>query len=174
MKHWMILMGTGGIAVLGGLFALFNPASAVATTATITGLALLVVGALQAYSAYRSPSLQTRAGAGVLAVLAIFMGLTLTFGPFGDGSLVRLLLGLLLLGSGAAKVWSVRHLQRDQIFLPVLIAGAVSAVLGLIILTGFPGFLANALGIVLAIELLSVGAFMISLALRRKRTEDPA
>ncbi|QPM89715.1 HdeD family acid-resistance protein [Pseudooceanicola algae] len=169
MKNWMVLMATGAVALIGGLLALFNPTGAVQTSSTIVGWVLLIVGAMQVYAFWKAEGFKTRFGPGVIAAVALVMAILLLFGPFGDGSFVRFMLALLLLVSGGAKIWSARDMKGEDAFLPVLIAGAVSVLLGVVILTGFPGFLATAIGILLAIELLSIGVFLILIGRRRQK-----
>ncbi|WP_162497479.1 hypothetical protein [Roseovarius dicentrarchi] len=68
-----------------------------------------MTGVLQGYSAWRST--------GIGAVAALVMGLLLLFGSFAEGSLLCNLLGLLLLVSGAAKLWFSRPLRNNPLFL---------------------------------------------------------
>ena len=67
MKHWMLWLLAGIVALIGGLAALFNLGSASSLTLTLGGWALILVGALQGWAAYKAPSVPTMIGAGLLS-----------------------------------------------------------------------------------------------------------
>lgn len=157
-------MAAGAVSFIGGILALANPASASVTAITLAGWAFVIVAGLQGWAAWKSKGFKGTAIAGVLAALAGFMGLSLLLGPFGDGSLLRVLLGLLLLASGAAKLWAARGLKGDELMPILLGAGAVSVVLGLLVLFN----LSIGLGVLLGLELLANGVALVLLGLRQK------
>lgn len=165
MKHWMLWLLAGIVALIGGLAALFNLGSASSLTLTLGGWALILVGALQGWAAYKAPSVPTMIGAGLLALAGVFLGLSLLFGPFGDGRVLQFLLGALLIASGAAKLWVGRSLHGDRVFPVLLGAGGVSAILGAIVLLG----VTINFGLVVALELLASGVALVLLSLRLKR-----
>ncbi|WP_295805579.1 hypothetical protein [uncultured Nitratireductor sp.] len=165
MRHWILWLLAGIAALIGGLAALFNLNSASNMTLTVGGCALVVVGALQGWAAYRAPDLRTATGAAVLAAAGLFIGFSLLFGPFGDGRMLRILLGVLLIASGFGKVWVGRSLRSDSVFPMLLAAGGVSAILGLLVLSGI-GIID--FGLVVALELLASGVALVLLSLRLK------
>lgn len=168
MKNSMTRVFVGVMSVIAGVLAVFNPLSASIAATTLTGWALVIVGVLQGYSAWQSTGIRVRAGTGIGAAAALVMGLLLLFGSFAEGSLLRILLGLLLLVSGAAKLWFSRALRKDPLFLGVAGAGAVSLLLGIVVLTGFPAFLSGNLGRVLGLELIANGVALIVLSMRQR------
>ena len=160
MKNWLLWMAVGLIAIFGGVWALLNPA----TAETVAGWALLAVGALQGWAAYKSSGFRATGSAAVGASVALLLGAMLLFGPFGDGALMVTLIGLLLLGAGVAKLWIALSIKGDR-FLPVaLAAGAVSVVLGILTLMSW---ITN-MGLIFGLELLASGAVLFVLSLRRK------
>ena len=164
MKNWMLWLLAGLVALVGGLLGLFNPNAAQMTSTTIAGWALLLMGLLQGRAAMKSSALNERAGAGVFALAGVFLGLSLLLGPFGDGTLLRWLLGGLLLVSGAAKLWIGRRCQTDALFWGVVGAGALSLLLSVLVLAGA----GLQLGTILSLELLGSGAALTIMALRLK------
>ena len=170
MKNWLLWLIAGVLSLLGGVLALMNPLSATMTASTLAGGALLIVGAIQGYTAWKSTGFRARLGAAVAAAAAFLMGILLFFGPFGDGSFLRISLAQLLIASGAAKLWSGRQIRGDRLVVVVAASGAISICLGLIISCGIPGFLAGNHGVVLGLELLASGAALIVLSLRRQKT----
>ena len=162
MKNRVFRLLAGLVALAGGVLGLVNPAAAQIASTTIAGWALLAVGLLQGRAAWKTGALRERAGAMLLAAAALFLGLSLLVGPFGDGTVLKWLLGGLLLVSGAAKLWIGRRCRVDPILWVVIAAGAVSVVLGGLVLAGS----ALQLGVILSLELLGSGAALVALASR--------
>lgn len=166
MSAWLPMMAAGIAALVGGLLALINPLSASVATVKVAGWALLIVAALQGWAAWKSQTNTTRIRAGLIAAAALFLGLSLLLGPFGDGQLISILTGLLLIASGGAKLWAARGMGRAQNTPLVVGTGAVSALMGLVVMFG----LNLNLGIMLAIELLASGLALVLLAMHRRVT----
>lgn len=165
MKSWLPMMAAGLIGLLGGLFALINPTSASVATTTLAGWALIVVAGLQGWAAWTSETNGARLRAGGIAAAAAFLGLSLLLGPFGDGRLMRWLVGLLLLASAAAKANAALAMTGDQNRPLVFGTAAVSAVLGLTVLFGVN----LNFGILLGVELLASGLGLILLGMYCRR-----
>ena len=164
MKSWLPMMAAGLAALVGGLVALINPASASVATTTLAGWALLIVAGFQGWAAWKSETTGARLRAGLIAAACLFLGLSLLFGPFGDGWLMQMLIGLLLIASGAAKVWAGRSMKGAPNFPLVMGTGGVSALMGLVVLFG----LNLNFGILLGIELLASGLALVLLAMHRR------
>lgn len=164
MKSWLPMMAAGLAALVGGLVALINPASASVATTTLAGWALLIVAGFQGWAAWKSDATRARIGAGLIAAACLFLGLSLLMGPFGDGSLIQILIGVLLIASGGAKIWAGRAMKGAPNFPLVLGTGAVSALMGLVVLFG----LNLNFGILLGIELLASGLALVLLAMHRR------
>ena len=164
MAAWFPMMAAGLAALAGGLLALINPAAASVATTTLAGWALLVVAGFQGWAAWKSESTTARIRAGLIAVAALFLGLSLLLGPFGDGSLMRMLVGLLLIASGAAKFWAGRAMRGAPNFPLVLGTAAVSVLIGVVVLFG----LNMNLGVLLGIKLLASGLALVLMAMHRR------
>lgn len=165
MKNWLWWLLAGIVAFAGGVLGLINPNAAQITSTTITGWALVVMSLLQGRGAWRSTAFRERAGAGLFAVAGLFLGLSLLMGPFGDGTLLRWLLGGLLLIAGLAKLWIGRRCKTDPLFWAVVGAGGLSVVLGGLVLLG----VGLQLGVILSLELLGSGAALVVMALRLEK-----
>ena len=164
MSSWLPMMAAGVVALLGGLVALANPVAASVATVTLVGWAFLIVAALQAWATHRSVTTGARLRAGGIAAASLFLGLSLLLGPFGDGSLFRWLVGLLLLVSAAAKINAARSLVGSRHQSLAYGTGAVSAAMGMFVLLG----LNLNLGTLLGIELLASGLGLVLLGLHRR------
>lgn len=166
MKHWMLWLLAGIIALMCGLLALFNPSQAGATAEMVAGWGLLIVGALQGYAAYSGEGFKERGGALLGAVVALFLGASLVLGPFGDGTILRWIVAGSLVAAGVGKLMAARAIKEDSLSQYIMMAAAVSAVLGVIVLLGGLGI---TLGLIVALELLALGVTLIILSLRRKK-----
>ncbi|PID36347.1 MAG: hypothetical protein CR993_05785 [Rhodobacterales bacterium] len=165
MNPWFSMMLAGAIALVGGLFALINPTQTAITTIALVGWSLILVAALQGWAAYRAVEFWARIRAAAIAVATGFLGISMIFGPFGDGTLMRWLVGLLLIASGASKAWAAYGaMSGSQNQMLVYGTGAVSALLGLVILLGMN----MDFGLLLGIELLASGLGLVLLAMQRR------
>ncbi|MFV0294081.1 MAG: hypothetical protein ACK5II_13075 [Paracoccus sp. (in: a-proteobacteria)] len=171
MKSWLPMIAAGTAALLGGFVALINPTGASMKTVTLVGWALLIVAGLQGWAAWKAESNGPRIRAGVVAGAALFLSLSLLFGNPAESSLIRILVGLLLLGSAAAKVYMTRIMPGAENMPLVLGTAGVSAVLGLLILFGIG---MHNFGVLLGLELLASGLALVLLAMYRKTHDAPA
>ncbi|NHQ75787.1 hypothetical protein HAT86_15145 [Roseovarius gahaiensis] len=166
MKNWLWWLLAGLVALVGGVLGLINPNAAQITSTTIAGWALVMMGLFQGCAGWNSTAFRERAGAGLLAATGLFIGLSLLIGPFGDGTLLRWILGGLLVVSGLAKLWVGLRYHNDKLFWAVIGAGGLSIVLGLYVLAG--GGLK--LGFILSLELLGSGTALVVMAVRKEKS----
>jgi len=165
MKNWLWWLMAGAVALAGGILGLLNPSAAQIASTTIAGWALVVMALLQGRAAWKSPAFRERAGAALFAAAGLFLGASLLLGPFGDGTVLRWLLGGLLVVAGLAKLWIGRRYKSDPLFWAVIGAGALSVVLALLVLSG-----ANLkLGVILSLELLGSGVALVVMAVRLEK-----
>ncbi len=167
MKSWIMMMAAGLAALLGGLAALINPTGASEVTTLVVGWVMVLVAVLQAIATYRAETMGARLRAGGIAAALAFLGASLLLGPFGEGTVLRWLVGGLLIISGGAKVNAGRLMHSTDNRPLVFGTGAVSVLLGLVVLLG----LNLNFGLLLAVELLSSGLGLVLLAMdHRKKT----
>jgi len=81
---------------------------------------------------------------------------------------LTIVLGIMFLTSGAFKLIVGFRIHDKMLKWAVVISGTISALLGFMVLTNLPGAAVVALGVMLAVELLSNGVSAISLAMSRK------
>ena len=168
MGNWMILMVLGVLGVVAGLMALFNPFGASLAATVIAGWSFLILGALQIYEGLRSEGWGGKAWSILMGVVAVFLGVNILGEPLQGMLALTIVVGAMFLASGLFKFIVGWQIQRSELKWAVVISGAVSAVLGFMVLSNIPGSAVVTLGVLLGIELLSSGVSMIALAMVRK------
>ncbi|MDO5640813.1 MAG: DUF308 domain-containing protein [Paracoccus sp. (in: a-proteobacteria)] len=164
------MLAAGLAALIGGLLALINPTGTALATVTLVAWALLAVAALQAWAAWRAVTQGARIRAGIIAGAAALIALFLFFGDLAASRLLRSLIVLMLLISGGAKIYAAQSMQGDENMPLVLGTGAISLVMGLVLMFGLnPNF-----GTILGVELLASGLGLVLIARYRKKHEPVA
>lgn len=169
MSFWVLCLMAGLVSLTGGIFALFNPLAASLTAEQLTGLLFLVAGALQLFAAFRGGPGAPRLWSGVVGALGLVVGISLLARPFDGLIALTLLAAIFFLVSGFGKLGLSFVLRETPIFWPMLLSGALSALLGIMVLVNFPTSAAMLLGLLLAVELISTGATLSALALQIRR-----
>lgn len=168
MKHWFLLLIAGIVAVAGGVVALFNPAAATLTATTIVAWLFLAMGALQIVAAFGAMGLGSRLWIIALGVLAIFIGGWILSNPIAGTLALTWTIGLVFLLEGAVKLVLAFAARQSPYFGALLVSGAISVLLGGMILSRFPETAMTIPGILLAVDLISTGVALVALALRSR------
>lgn len=164
MKHWFLLFIAGLAAVAGGVLALFNPIAATITATTIVAWLFLFMGAMQIVAAFGPMALGARVWTGLLGVLAIVIGVWILNNPIAGTLALTWTIGLLFLVEGIVKLVLAFVTRQSPFFWAMLLSGAVSVVLGGMILARFPTSALTIPGILLAVDLISTGVALLALA----------
>jgi len=160
---WLAFLGV--ISVIGGILALINPFAATLTAAMLAAWTFLIFGILSLVQTFRS------SGRGALflwnlliSVLMIALGISLIFRPLEGVISLTVLVAIMFIVLGIAKLLYAFGMRPLQGWGWVLLSGGISLVLGIMILADLPMSATSILGILLAIELLSNGVFMLLVA----------
>lgn len=168
MKHWILLLIAGVVAIAGGILALFNPIAATLTATTIVAWLFLIMGALQIVATLGAMSLGARIWTAALGALAIVIGSWILGNPVAGTMALTWTIGLLFFVEGVVKLVLAFATRGTPYFWALLLSGAVSVLLGGMILARFPASALTIPGIILAIDLISTGVSMVALALYGK------
>jgi len=156
----------GVISIIGGLLALINPFAATLTAAMLAAWIFLIFGLLHIVQTFRA---QSRGGAFLwnllIGLLMVALGLSLIFRPLEGIISLTVVVAIMFIVLGIAKLLYAFGLRPLPGWGWVLLSGIVSLVLGIMILADLPWAAASILGILLAIELLSNGVFMLLVGL---------
>lgn len=170
MNNWILWLIAGIISIGGGFLALANPLAATFTAVQLAGWFFLIVGCIQAYAAFSGDDTGSRLWAGLTAVFLIFLGVSLLARPFEGILTLTLLVAIMFLVTGIAKMFLSLSIRGTSFFWAVMLSGLISVVLALMIFSNFPQSAATILGILLAIDLISTGVSLVALALLRQQT----
>lgn len=174
MKHWVILLLAGVAAVAGGILALFNPIAATLTATTIVAWMFLFMGAMQIVAAFGTMGLATRIWTAALGALAIAIGGWILTNPIAGTLALTWTIGVLFVVEGIVKLVLAFAVRQSPYFWAMLLSGAISVILGGMILARFPATALTIPGILLAVDLISTGVTMVGLALHLRGTRGTA
>lgn len=164
-KGWRWLLVLGVVQLVAGVGAIILPAAASLVATLVIGWLLLTAGIFQLIHAFTVHRWRGFALHLLSALLYGAAGVVLVLRPIqGAAGLTLILAALLLADAGvrAALAWRVR--PRDG-WMWMLAGAAASLALGVLILLGWPATAIWALGVLLGVQLLAVGATHVVLAL---------
>ncbi len=168
---WGAIVAFGVLLVALGLAAATFSFFATIATVTINGVVFLIAGAAEIGIGMHSQGwgrffLWVMGG-----VLYLFVGMVCIFNPVLASTALTLVLGAGLIAAGAVRLYLAFQLPAEQPRALVFVAGAVTILLGLIILTHWPADSVWVLGTLLGVDLLFNGAGWVSfgLGLRARR-----
>lgn len=162
---WTIV---GCLSILAGILAFANPLVATLTAEQVAGWGFLIVGVLQIFSAFRQVSWGGRIWVLLVGVLMVLLGIDLLANPFEGVLTLTLAVAALFLVAGILRIVLAFGLRGTGAFWLVLLSGAVSVILAVMIFGNFPASALSILGILLAVELISNGISIIALSTVRE------
>jgi membrane protein HdeD len=174
--NWQVQTVLAGVLAALGLYVLFNPVSVTSLVAGVVPWLLLGAGAIYLLGVVLRKRLRpiTMILPGLVGVFLVYAGLSLKFGdPRTVGPIsLPFIFALLLVGGGIAKLLTIPGVRRSRYFLIFLVAGAISVVMGLLVMFNWAAVSAGFLGVVLGLELLSDAAFLAAFAFRDRDKEE--
>jgi uncharacterized membrane protein HdeD (DUF308 family) len=166
-EHWGLFLAEGIILSLLGLAAIIVPPLAGLVTTLFLGWLFLIAGVVGLVATFRARQAPGFAWALLSAIVAIIAGGILLWNPLqGLVTLTYVLIaffivdGLLMIALGIAHR---RELSGRWGW--IVFNGVIDLILAAIIISGLPGTLAWALGLLVGIDMVFGGATLISMAL---------
>ncbi|MCB1466475.1 MAG: HdeD family acid-resistance protein [Rhizobiaceae bacterium] len=162
---WIWLAILGAISLIGGILALINPFAATLAAVFLAGWTFLLFGLIQIIHAFRVRDWPGFLWSLLLGVLTVAVGVSLLFNPVSGALSLTLLVAILFLVLGAVKIMYGLSLRPVSGWGFAALSGVISVLLGVMILADYPWSATAILGVLLAIELLSNGIFLLMIAL---------
>jgi uncharacterized membrane protein HdeD (DUF308 family) len=167
---WIII---GIISVVGGIIALANPVIASLTATQIAGYIFIFVGIIQIVGAFGQDGIGSKLWNILLGVLAVWLGISILGHPLAGMLALTTMVAILFFISGVVKVALAFSVEDRSPYWLILISGVVSVLLAIMIFSNFPESAGITLGILLGVDLISNGAWLISLGAAIRKS-DPA
>lgn len=165
--HWRLFLAEGVVLIVLGLAAIIIPPLAGLATTIIIGWLFLIggsVGLVASFGAHQAPGFGWSLFSAIVALLA---GFVLLWNPWqGLATLTYVLIAFFIIDGILIIVLALEH-RRELTgrWEWMMIGGVMDLVLAAIIISGLPGTLAWALGLLVGIDLVWGGISLIGMAL---------
>lgn len=173
IRLWLWIAGLASIVL--GLAGIAFPFLLTVATELLFGAVLAALGAVQIIRALFSGDVVSRSSTLLFGVVALAGGTLLLFYPLEGMLTLTVLLATFFLAGGVVKLigaWQMRPTRMREFGLAevsgrgwLALSGALSLVLGLLLILGLPSTAVWALGLLLGIDLLFLGVSEIALAM---------
>lgn len=169
--YWFVIAGL--VFLMGGFIAIFRPVLASFTVEALIALFFIVGGILQTLQLLRAARSSSFIWSLLLGILFIALGVILLTNPTAGLSSLTLLIVVLLAASGITKIIYAFKLRPLNGWIWMLISGLISLLLAFLLMNHWAASVALTLGVLLAIELVSSGLWLllIGFSFRKLYTE---
>jgi uncharacterized membrane protein HdeD (DUF308 family) len=169
---WGWIVALGIVYVIVGLVALGSVVTATVASVLVVGIMMVVAGIAEVINAFQVRTWGKFALWLLLGGLYIVAGIATFENPLLAAVLLTFLLGVALVVSGGTRLILAFGMKESAPWIWVVISGAITLILGLVILARWPVASVYVLGIFLGIDLVIAGASWIGIGLNlRARAE---
>jgi len=172
--HWGLFLAEGIILCLLGVGAIIVPPIAGLATTVFLGWLFLIAGLVGLFFTFRASSAPGFGWSLLSAFAAVVAGAILLWNPFQGLATLTLVLTAYFVVDGAAIIFLAIAHRRDLSgkWQWMLVNGITDLILAGIIISGFPGTLFWALGLLVGIDLLFGGASLIAMSMASRKVVD--
>ncbi|WP_020559881.1 HdeD family acid-resistance protein [Thiofilum flexile] len=157
--YWYVIAGI--VLLIGGFMGIARPMLASLTVEVMTAIFFIVGGILQAIQLFRANRSSSFIWSLLLGVLFIILGIALLKNPLAGLVSLTIVAGSLIGASGIVKIIYAFQLRPLAGWVWMLISGMISLLLAIMIFTNIAVSAAITLGILLSVELISSGIWML-------------
>ncbi len=161
---WFVVLGV--VAMLAGFAAVVMTATATVASVLTIGILVAIVGLTEIALGFRARSWGQALFWEVSGIVYVAAGVFAWLEPVQASAILTLLIGAGLLATGVVRAVAGFRLHHSRMRGPLILSGAVTAILGLVIVSGWPGNSLFIIGMLLGIELLFSGANWVFFGLR--------
>ncbi|RXH01864.1 HdeD family acid-resistance protein [Bradyrhizobium zhanjiangense] len=166
---WGWIVALGVIYLVAGFVALGSVVMATVASVIVVGAMMIVAGAAEIIGAFQMKSWGKFLVWALLGVLYVIAGFLTFENPLFAAVLLTLFLGASLIASGVVRLFLAFSMKRESPWVWVALSGAITLLLGLLIVARWPVNSVYILGLFLGIDLIMAGAGWISLGFSLKR-----
>lgn len=173
MKTWLTLVLLGALLVIGGILAIANPLAASIAVTTLVGIFFLLGGILQLWLLFRAGTGFDGALNWIIALITLVVGVWLLANPLEGTVSLAIVVGVGFVISGIARIiWASRAGRGTSAFVPLMLSGAASLLVGVVIFSDFQSLATQVLGLLLGIQLVmdGVGFAAVGLLMRNRQS----
>ncbi|MCW2358603.1 MULTISPECIES: HdeD family acid-resistance protein [Bradyrhizobium] len=163
---WGWFVGLGLLFIVLGAVAAGNLLLATIVTVFYVSAGMIVAGAMQIVQAFRVKNWGGFLWWMISGVLYAAAGVVTSMNPLLASVFLTLMLALLTLAAGIARLWLGFQTRTDHGWGWIVASGVVTAIAGLVFLLGWPVNSLWLLGLVLAIDLVFQGCALVGVGLR--------
>jgi uncharacterized membrane protein HdeD (DUF308 family) len=162
---WGWIVALGVVYLIVGLVALGSIVTATAAGVLLVGIMMVIAGIAEVFSAFQIRTWGKFTLWLLLGALYIFAGLTTFQNPVLAAVLLTFLLGLALVASGGMRLILAFGMRESTPWILVAVSGAITLLVGLVILARWPVSSVYVLGLFLGMDLVIAGASWIGIGL---------
>jgi uncharacterized membrane protein HdeD (DUF308 family) len=166
---WGWIVALGVVYLIAGFVALGSVVMATVASVIVVGAMMIVAGAAEIIGAFQMKSWGKFLVWALLGVLYVIAGILTFDNPLLAAVLLTLFLGASLVASGAVRLFLAFSMKRESPWVWVALSGAITLLLGLLIVARWPVNSVYILGLFLGIDLVMAGAGWISLGFSLKQ-----
>jgi uncharacterized membrane protein HdeD (DUF308 family) len=168
---WGWIVALGVVYLIAGFVALGSVVMATVASVIVVGAMMIVAGIFEIIGAFQLKSWGKFLIWALLGVLYVVAGFLTFENPVFAAVLLTLFLGASLIASGVVRLFLAFSMKRESPWVWVALSGAITLLLGLLIVARWPVNSVYILGLFLGIDLIMAGAGWVSLgfSLRQRR-----
>jgi len=170
-RNWRWVLGLGLVLLLGGLIGVAAPYFAAKAVVKAIGLLLLLGGTAYVASALQMRGVRAIAPMALTGVLMVVCGGLFVFQTEAGVKTITLILAIFFLVQGVLKVVGAIAVRPDPVWTWLLIDGAITSLLGGMVLGGWPSESIHIVGLLVGISLLLSAVSVLSVAFLLKRLD---
>jgi uncharacterized membrane protein HdeD (DUF308 family) len=164
-SNWRLLLISGIIVAIFGLFAAIAPFLTGLSITTLVGVLLIGGGLIQVVGAFRGEGWRGFVWQIALGVVTLVAGFGVFLNPlFGLMTLTLLVIGYLF-ATGVVEIVMGLRLRGEKNWMWTVVSGVIGIFLALLLWAGFPSTALWAVGLLFGVNLFVTGASMVALAL---------
>lgn len=166
---WGWFVGLGLLSAVLGIIALGLTVTATIVSVVVIGAFMIMTGVTEIVIGFQARSWGRVLYWELAGILYVLAGVFAIAEPFPASLVITLFLGAGLLATGAVRLVLGWRTHDAATRTPLILAGAVTALLGLIIVVGWPGNSLFVLGTLLGIDILFSGVSWTMFGLRLRK-----
>jgi uncharacterized membrane protein HdeD (DUF308 family) len=164
---WIVTLGI--VYVIAGILALASVVFATAVTVFMVGVMMVIAGVAEVINAFQIKTWSKFLVWLLVGLLYIVAGFATFENPLLTAAFLTLILGIALVASGIMRIFLGFNMRQGTPWAGVAFSGAITLLLGLVILAHWPVSGLYILGLLLGIDLIFAGTSWIGVGLGLRR-----